>query len=201
MSRGRKLRLKKGIKIPNLCVINSRSPSSLNYTHTIDRKNLNKVFRSKKVIAKSPIPSMRNWTSYFSPKRRIEIKLQTKRVDSFGEARSPEIRINRKLVEKEEKKWTSIHCSMIFSMKQKVQEAKDSRLKGFLSPLRLMQKINDVRNNNIGSVRSLSMDRNQQVIDMDSSRYSKKDITPSALRLKFNAARWKNPSAFMGNIF
>lgn len=186
--------------MPNLCVINSRSPSNLNYTQIIDKKNLNKTFRSKRVIAKSPVPSIRGWTSYFSPTKRIKIKPQRRRFDSFGEAKSPEIKINRKLVEKEEKKWTSIHCSMIFSMKQKVQEARDSRLKGFLSPLRLMQKINDVRNN-IGSVRSLSMDRDQQVIDMDSSRYSKKDITPSALRLKFNAARWKNPSAFMGNIF
>jgi hypothetical protein len=45
---------------------------------------------------------------------------------------------------KENQKLLSIHSNMIYSMKQKVIDAKN-RFAGFTSPVRLKQKINDVR--------------------------------------------------------
>jgi hypothetical protein len=150
-------------------------------------------------IAKSPITMNRNRNSLFSASK-TRNNSQTRKAESFNEVKSPKIVNNHKLLRiEEEKMWTSIHCDMIHSMKQKVRDAK--KLRGFFSPNRLMQKINDVRKNNNESETSLSIQKDVKVINMKSSRYHRRDITTATLRHKFKAANCQNPAAFIGNIF
>mmetsp|Transcript_8172 Transcript_8172/g.7253 ORF Transcript_8172/g.7253 Transcript_8172/m.7253 type:complete len:88 (-) Transcript_8172:71-334(-) len=77
-----------------------------------------------------------------------------------------------------------MHSFMIDAVREKVQIAKNSRFAGLKSPVRLMQKINQVRNEKLARVRSFSTDMDYDLIDLKSRVPKAKNIKPHEIQLK-----------------
>lgn len=97
-------------------------------------------------------------------------------------------------------KWASIHCSMILSVKQKVQDARKSRFKGFFSPLWLRQKINDVKQNNIRKMTSLSIERDERIFNGHNSHFSSVNINSPILNRMIKYSNPQIPESLIKDV-
>lgn len=153
-TKGRKFKLKNGIRLPKLNIDVYSSIFKFNRSISTNQKKIVKGKRAKRMAVKSP-SIRRNMKSLVSEPKGRRIMSQTRCADSSFESTSPQIKLYQNLLsEEEESKWKTINNTMVFSMNQKVQDAKQSRFGGFCSPGKLMQKITDVRTKNFTSMMS-----------------------------------------------
>lgn len=198
--RGRLCKLKRGLKPIKLRnEINLPTLKVLGNTLNTNIK-IPKVKNMKLVSVKSPKMSTKVKRSWFSASRTYKVKQNSRKLESQDQHNNSTADNSLLLDSDEWNRWTSIHYTMIHSMKQKVQNARESRFKGFFSPLCLRQKINDVRERKARNITSLSIERDEQVLNPYNTHFSSVKMNSPTLTRKFKYTNLGIPESLLKDV-